>query len=156
MDRKQDFLCRVNAGLQSPVARRKVQSVCDKIVAIAKDCGLQARSLVVLAALSSVVVANGKSPARRLLKFQPNYGRGDAYNSLADLRSLEVLMDVFAIFPNQRVMLCTADKNLALFWSGIRASNFVRLTDNTSFDFDRSSDLFPGVTKEQWEGWFTE
>ena len=155
IDRKQDFLMRLNPRLQSPVARRKVQSVCNEVIATAKACGLHVRSLVVLAALSSVVVANGKSPAKGLLKFKAGYGREEAYNALADLRSLELLMHIFAIWPDQRVMLCTADKDLALFWSGIRASNFVRHGGHISFDVDAAA-LFPRVTQEQWTAWLTE
>ena len=155
MDRKQDFLIRLNPRLQSPVAQHRVQSVGNDVVATAKACGLQVRSLVVLAALSSVVVANGKSPAKGLLKFKAGYGREEAYNALADLRSLELLMHIFAIWPDQRVMLCTADKDLALFWSGIGASNFVRQVGNISFDID-ATPLFPDVTQEQWKTWLTE
>ena len=155
MDRKQDFLIRLNPKLQSPVAQHRVQSVGNEVVATANACGLQVRSLVVLAALSSVVVANGKSPAKGLLKFKAGYGREEAYNALADLRSLELLMHIFAIWPDQRVMLCTANKDLALFWSGIRASNFVRHGGHISFDVDAAA-LFPSVTQEQWTTWLTE
>ncbi|MER9064154.1 hypothetical protein [Mesorhizobium sp. M0698] len=155
MDRKQDFLIRLNPRLQSPVALHRVQSVGNEVVSTAKACGLQVRSLVVLAALSSVVVANGKSPAKGLLKFKARYGREEAYNALADLRSLELLMHIFAIWPDQRVMLCTADKDLALFWSGIRASNFVRHGGHISFDIDPGA-LFPGVTQEQWMTWLID
>ncbi|MER9683828.1 hypothetical protein NKJ23_31900 [Mesorhizobium sp. M0184] len=155
MDRKQDFLIHLNPRLQSPTAQHRVQSVGNEVVATAKACGLQVRSLVVLAALSLVVVANGKSPAKGLLKFKASYGREEAYNALADLRSLELLMHIFAIWPDHRVILCTADKDLALFWSGIGASNFVRHVGNISFDINAAA-LFPGVTQEQWRTWLTQ
>src|SRR5579859_2114735 len=29
-----------------------------------------------------------------------------------------------APFPNEKILLCTGDKDLALFWAGVRASDF--------------------------------
>ncbi len=69
--------------------------------------------------------------------------------SLADLRSLEVLMHIFAIWPDQRVMLCTADKDMALFWTGLRASNFMYQAGRMSFDVDPAA-LLPGISSQQW------
>jgi len=77
---------------------------------------------------------NGSSPAKRLLKFDRGYTREDAYNALADLRALEILMSLFAIYPDQRLMLCTADKDLALFWVGLGASNFAMSDGRMFFD----------------------
>jgi len=41
-----------------------MKAACDEILATAKRCGVPGHSLVVLAALSSVLVPNGKSPAK--------------------------------------------------------------------------------------------
>lgn len=72
-----------------------------------------------------------------------------AYNALADLRALEVLMSLFALFPGQRIMLCTGDKDLALLWSGIRASDFAWADGHVSFKLSPVEDLLPGVSPEQ-------
>jgi len=142
--RKQGFLERLNPMLKSPVSKKKVRSLCDAVLAAAQECDIPIRSLVVLAALSSIVVSNGQSPARRMLKFKGEYTSADAYNALADLRSLEILMYTFALFPDQRVMLCTADKDMALFWAGLRASNFAFSCGRLSFDI-APGDLLPGL-----------
>lgn len=128
MERKQQFLLRLAADLQAPASASRRPFLWNHILAIAKACGVPKHSLVVLAALSVVCVANGASPAKRLLKPSANYTSQDAYNALADLRSLEMLINLFAMFPHERVMLCTGDKNLALFWTGLRASDFRRLS----------------------------
>ncbi|RWM12900.1 MAG: hypothetical protein EOR73_30460 [Mesorhizobium sp.] len=150
MARKQDFLERLNPKLKSPIGRKNVQSLWDEVLATAQDCGISRNSLVVLAALSTVIVSNGRSPAKSLLKFGEEYTRGDAYNALADLRSLEILMHIFALFPDQRVMLCTADRNMALFWVGLCASNFIFSHGRMTYDM-APVDLLPGITDEQWK-----
>jgi hypothetical protein len=125
MVRKQNFLERLNRKLKSPVARQDIQARCDEILSEAEACCISKASLVVIAALSTVVIPNGRSPAKRLLKFDQGYTKAHAYNALSDLRSLELLMYSFAMFPDQHVMFCTTDKDLALFWIGLSASNFV-------------------------------
>lgn len=85
-----------------------------------------------------------------MLKFDNQYTRADAYNASADLRSLEILMYIFALFPDQRVMLCTADKSMALFWVGLQASNFAFHKGRMTFDVT-PDDLLPGITRKQWE-----
>ncbi len=145
--RKQQFLMRVAPSLTAPVSRRNMQARRDEMLVAADECGVSRNSLVVLAALSSVVVPNGGSPAKKLLKFKAGYCEQDAYNALADLRSLELLIHLFAWFPDEPTLLCTADRNLALFWTGIRASNFKRKGAGVSFDLSPSEDLFAGSTE---------
>jgi hypothetical protein len=148
--RKQDFLIRLNPKLKSPVSRNNARSYWDEVLAVADDCGIPRASLVVLAALSTVVMPQGGNPAKSLLKFGEAYARKDAYNGLADIRALEILMYLFALFPDQRAMLCTADKDMALFWVGLHASNFAFSHGRMTCDL-APADLLPSVANEQWE-----
>ncbi len=150
MARKHDFLTRLNSKLKSPIGRRDVQARWDDVLAAADASGVTRTSLAVVAALSTVVVPGGKSPARRLLKFDNRYSQADTYNALSDLRALELLMHIFALFPNEHVMLCTADKSMALFWAGLQASNFTSVHGRLSFDV-APQDLLPGVSERQWK-----
>lgn len=147
--RMQEFLLELSPKLAAPVGKADRQARWEEVLDAAQVRGIPHSSLTVVAALSAILVQNGNSPARRLLKFRHNYTRQLAYNALADLRSLEMLMLIFGLFPDQRVMLCTADKDMALFWAGLRASNFVvnggQLTYNLA-----PTDLMPGITDEQW------
>lgn len=155
MGRRQQFLVRLAPLIGSPVSRRNMQARWDQTLSIAQDCGVQYNSLVALAALSSVVVPNGRSPAKGLLKFKVGYCDGDAYNALADLRSLEILINLFGYFPDEPAQLCTADKNLALFWTGLQASGFVRTSDGVTFDMDPVEEILPGEWGEQWRSLFS-
>jgi hypothetical protein len=68
MARKQEFLMRLAPKLHGNVGARRLMAVWDDVLAVADECGVPRRSLVVLAALSSAAVPNGKSPAKKLLK----------------------------------------------------------------------------------------
>jgi hypothetical protein len=151
--RKQDFLLRLAPSLASPVGKTRLPSLWKKVTAAAKDCGLSNNSLVVLATLSSILMPNGSSPARGILKFGPGYTEEHAYNALADLRALDILMCLFALYPNQRLMLCTSDKDMALFWVGLGASNFALSDGYPSFTVT-PTELLPGITEAQWESVF--
>lgn len=149
--RKQQFLTRIAPSVAAPVSAKDMRKRWNEVLAEADDCKVSRRSLVVLAVLSSIVVSNGKSPAKGLLKFKPNYQAEDAYNALVDLRSLEFLIHTFAMFPNEPTLLCTADKNLALFWAGIQASNFARTKSGVSVDFSLVNDLLGGPMASAWQ-----
>jgi hypothetical protein len=144
--RKQRFLLRIAPSLAAPVSRKDMQARWDEMLAAADECGVPRGSLAVVASLSSIAVPNGCSPAKRLLNFKPGYGAGDAYNALADLQSLELLIHAFALFPDVPTQFCTADKDLALFWTGMRASNFERIGKSVTCKLSPVEQLFPGQT----------
>lgn len=157
MARKQDFLARLAPKLLAPVSARRLPAVWEEVLATADECNVPRRTLVVLAALSAISVPNGRSPAKRLLKLtEPNYSAELAYNALADLRSLEVLMHLFALFPNERILLCTGDKDLALFWAGIRASDFNWRSRYFQAKFSPVEALLPNVLPERMASYFNE
>jgi hypothetical protein len=87
---------------------------------------------------------------------EPNYSAELAYNALADLRSLEVLMYLFALFPNERLLLCTGDKDLALFWAGIKASDFNWRSGYFQGKFSPVEALLPNVLPERMASYFNE
>lgn len=151
--RKQEFLTRVASSLASPVAKGRRMERLEEAVTTARSCGVPARSLVSLAVLSAIAVPNGGSPARRLLKFRHGYSAQDAYNSIADIRSLEILISLCSLFPDQPVQLCTADKDLALLWAGIQASNFRRTEDGAGFSYDLApiEQLLPDESISVWQ-----
>ena len=150
MDRDQAFLLRLAPSLKSPVGRKHLDQRWNEVLDAADAFGVPRDSLVVLAALSSVAVPGGASPAKALLKFKDGYDAADAYNALADLRSLDMLIHIFAAFPDEIVQLCTADKSLALFWTGICASNFWGDGQNISYDMEPVEGLLPGDTLDKW------
>jgi hypothetical protein len=157
MRHKQECLARLAPKLRAPVAARRVDELWDEVLMTADDCKVPRHSLAVLAALSTVCVPNGKSPAKGLLKMTAaNYSAEHAYNALADLRSLEVLMQLFAVFPNEKILLCTGDKDLALFWAGIRASDFSWNNGRFECRFSPIEALLPNVTLERKASYFSK
>lgn len=148
--RRTRFLQEVAPLLAAPVGRREVRARWRNILAAADVNGVARSSLVVLAALSAAAVPNGRSPARSLLKCARAYSAGDAYNALADLRSLELLLGLFALAPDQQIHLCTCDKALALFWVGLRASNVRRVGPAVTFDLAPVPELLPGEALDWW------
>jgi len=54
-------------------------------------------------------------------------------------------------------MLCTGDKNLALFWAGIRASGFMRgANGSVTYTLSPVEALLPNVTSDLWEACMSE
>jgi len=149
MARKQDFLMHLAPMLQSPVGANRKARLWDEVLVAADSFEIPRQSLTVLAALSAVVVPNGRSPAKRLLKLKAGYTAEDAYNALADLRALEVMMCLFALYPHEKLMLCTGDKDLALFWVGIQAHDFRWSGEHASFSMSPVDDLLPDVSAAQ-------
>jgi hypothetical protein len=150
MMRKKDFLLRVAPGLASPVARRNIDDKWKEILEAADACRVPRFSLVVLAALSAVVVPNGAGPGKRLLKPKRAYGEADAYNALCDLRSLDILLYALACFPEENTQLCTADRNLALFWCGLQATDVQRSGLSISFSLAPHEALLGAQYCRRW------
>jgi hypothetical protein len=149
MARKQAFLRQVAPILCAPVARRDLDPRWETIIAAAKECGVVRASLVVLAVLSALVNP-GRSAAKSLLKFHAAYSDGDAYNALSDLQALELLLYCLAFFPDMQTQLCTADRNLALFWVGARVWDIHRDGDGIRFTMTPHDAILPEMYAERW------
>ena len=104
---------------------------------------------MVLAVLSGVINSDANA-ARRLLKFKAAYGPEDAYNALADLNALEVLLYRITLYPKMQTQLCTGDRNLALFWAGIGADDFERDGKGMRCTFTPHPAILPECYAERW------
>ncbi|HEY6817684.1 MAG TPA: hypothetical protein VI168_19280 [Croceibacterium sp.] len=151
LERKQHFLRCIAPCMVSPVARRDVEARWNDVVLAADLYGVPRQSLVVLAALSAVAVPNGKSPAKNLLKFRNGYTEAEAYNALADLRAIELFIGCHCLFPSEPMQICTADKPMALVWTGIQASNFRWIGTGFSYDMTPVEGLFPESVGLSWQ-----
>ena len=156
LDCKQRFLHHIAPRTISPVAQRDVEARWKEIIETADLHSVPRQSLVVLAALSAVAVPNGKSPAKRMLKFRNGYTEADAYNALADLRAIELFIGCHCLFPEEPMQLCTGDKDMALLWSGLQASNFRRSGRGFSYDMAPVEGLFPESLGLSWKDFLEE
>ncbi|WP_409286853.1 hypothetical protein [Pseudomonas guariconensis] len=145
MARKTAFLCEVAPKLCSPVSAVRRPEMWGWVLEVAKKFAVPREALVVLATLSIVSVSKGANPAKRLIKPAASYSSADAYNALADLRALEILMHLYAAFPQERLMLCTRDRDLSLFWAGIRASGFRLEGQTLTYTLSPVEELLPNL-----------
>ncbi len=149
MARKQAFLRHVAPILAAPVARRDVDRRWQEVLTAAKDFGVEQASLVVLAVLSTIVNP-ARCAAKSLLKFHVTYSDADAYNALSDLQALDLLLYCLACFPEMHTQLCTADRNLALFWVGANASDIARQGDGIRFTMTPHDAVLPEPYAKRW------
>lgn len=155
MTKERSFLMELAPKLHSPTSATKKEECWNQIFVAAKKHGISRRSLVVVAALSAISIPNGKSPAKRVLKLVKNFTDKCAYNALADLRALEIFIGLIAAFPDQPLMLCTKDRNLALFWVGMNISD-IELKDGTvGFELSNVDELLPHMTPSQRNSLFS-
>jgi hypothetical protein len=149
MTRKQAFLRHVAPILAAPVARRDVDRRWQEVLEAARGFGIMHASLVVLAVLSTIVNP-ARCAAKSLLKFHAAYSDADAYNALSDIQALDLLLYCLAFFPEMHTQICTADRNLALFWVGAGAADVARDGDGISFTITPHDALLPEVYAERW------
>lgn len=149
MARKQAFLRHVAPVLSAPVARRDIDRRWQEVFQAANDFGVLQASLVVLAVLSTIVNPR-RCAAKSLLKFHGAYSDADAYNALSDLQALDLLLYCLACFPEMHTQLCTADRNLALFWVGANASDIHRQGDGLRFTMTPHEAVLPESYAARW------
>ena len=149
MVRKQAFLRHVAPILAAPVARRDIDRRWQEILAAARDFGVVEASLVVLAVLSTIVNP-ARCAAKSLFKFHAAYSDADAYNALSDLQALDLLLYCLAFFPDMHTQLCTADRNLALFWVGAGASDIAQEGSGIRFTMTPHDAVLPEGYAQRW------
>ena len=151
---KQQFLLTLAPVLKSPVRRSLVAQRWAEVLACADACGVRRASLVVMAALSVVAVPNGASPAAKVLKFKEGYDFKDAYNALADLRSLEILIALQGMFPDNPPQIWTIDRPMAELWTAMGVSNIRRTRTAFSFDLTPIEAMMPQAQIAVWRAEF--
>lgn len=148
MARQQRFLMELACHLQSPVSIKNRERAWHSVLASANRHGVESTSLVAIAALSCVVAPQHACPARRVLKPKGDYAESDAYNALADLQKLELLLNHIAMFSDEELMLCTRDVGLARFWTALGAEAITRLDGKLTLTFAWPHPLFPSIPRE--------
>jgi len=56
-----------------------------------------------------------------------------------------------ALYPAEPIQLCTADRNLALFWVGLQGSDFRQIEGGFASDLSPAEELLPGEWFAQWQ-----
>lgn len=145
-EREISFLRAVAPSLTSRVSDREFGSALERLFGEAHAHRVARDSLVFLAALSCLAEdkhGSGVAVGRKLLKPSASYTVADAYNALADMRHLEMLIQSHLLPGRESFALCTADQALALFWAGIAPREIAAGDGAASFTVTLEPGLFP-------------
>jgi len=135
--------------------RKKLEA---EVLRIAKTEYVGADSLPVIALLSCIYDGGGVScshraatPGRAVLKPKSSYSAEDAYNALADLFFLELMLHIFEFFPEDHPVLYTRDVGITAFWSALQPTQRQRThlcnqRVKITVTFRLSNGLFPSLT----------
>lgn len=125
------FLREVCPSVAQPAGLRQQAEVEQKVLRIARECGISPTSFVVLAVLSCLYDNVSGSihrkilkPGRAILKPKKEYSEGDAYAALADLLFLELIISIKGSGLSERPVFYTHDLGLAAFWSALNLREF--------------------------------
>jgi len=124
------------------------EDVIRKLCAIAAKEDIEHLSLPFLLAWLVITLPQGKNPAMQLLKpGKREPPEQKAYNALADIRQLQLLVYASALFPGQPTALLTHDRALAEIWTGLCIKD-MRMNGKKcdfSIDFGSKAPFFSNV-----------
>lgn len=86
--------------------------------------------------------------ARRVLKPTSSYKEGDAYNTISDINALNIFIQLWSIF-NKPYPICTCDKGLVAFWSGLNPIKISSKNNKIDIKFTFNECLFPRLNTKQ-------
>jgi len=117
---RQRLLIKAAPLVASPIPLTRLRHVWDELLNLSDHYGVARSSLLVCALISSTAASQGNNPALALLKPRKNYSDKHAFNALADLRALDLLIAASTDFPKIKVALLTEDRALAQYWAGLQ------------------------------------
>ena len=92
---------------------------------------LRRTDLVVIAAISCIYDSSPELPShkiyrpgRAIIKPKPKYTSKMSYNAVADIFSLEILINSYALLNNCDTVIYTEDQGLVAFWTALKPSEF--------------------------------
>jgi hypothetical protein len=149
LERETEFLLQTVPLIIHPVVDSRLEKISFEILERARKLKVKTDSLVTVAVLSCLYQrsdGSGFLAARRLVKPKKGYLQPDAYNALSDLRAIEMFTSGLG-FQRERFALCTCDRAMAAFWSGLNV-RFARWhNERPTFSITLTEDLFPRLDK---------
>lgn len=139
---RQRFLVKAAPLIASPIPRVRLRQVWDELLDLSDHYGVARSSLLVCALISASAARQGNNPALALLKPRKNYTDKNAFNALADLRALDLLIGASTDFPERRVALLTVDRALAQYWAGLQVHSSHREGDQIRYAIRPHKTLF--------------
>jgi hypothetical protein len=152
--RESQFLQKTVPLIVDRVSRNQEQRVLSKIITDADSLGINRRSLISLLVLSCLYEnIDGVPPSigRKIIKPKPNYGEGDCYNAITDLRHIEVAMAVDSLFPEKAFSLCTCDEGITSLWCALAQNGEITKEKMIEITFDTPFHLFQRLTSSNMD-----
>lgn len=146
------FLEKVSNSLINRVSDRNLKAKTKEILDIADSIKLNRNSLVLVLALACIYEkkdGSGLLIGRKIIKPSKSYSIKDAYNTVSDLRAIEILIASKCFDFGLNVSFLTSDIALAGFWCALGLKNYSLKNENPTFSIKLSSDLFPRVGAEE-------
>lgn len=155
LERRQSLLLKASSLVSQPVGQRHRPQVEAEILALSRTHSVPPKSFPVVALLSCLYDGHDAPshpafrPGRAVLKPTATYTKSDAYNALADLSFLELMLQFPSVTPGVEYVLYTRDKGLAALWSALRPwlAQDAGASLTPMFTLDRS--MFPGLTEDE-------
>jgi hypothetical protein len=144
------FFCEICPLLVAPTSDARLRSVCDRVLAVADQLGVDRQSLAVVAALSCLFEdprSGAWSIGRNILKPKQRYEPADAYNAISDLRHIEMAALGHASTVDAQFAFCTSDRAVAALWCVLRIHDVVETVTGPEFMIDYLQELFPRLTE---------
>lgn len=148
---RQCFLTKAAPLLATPVGRKRLPDLWQQLLELAERHGVARASMLVCALFSASAAHPAMNPAIRVLKPRRQYTEKNAFNALADLRSLDLLIAAGTDFPDKRVALLTEDRALALFWVGMQTHSHRRNGTSIHYAMNPHTALFVRLDKQEME-----
>lgn len=146
---RQRFLVKAAPLIAAPVPQARLRQVWDQLLDLCDHYRVPRASLLVCALISASAARQGQNPALALLKPRAHYTDKNAFNALADLRALDLLIGASTDFSERRVALLTEDRALAQYWAGLQAHSFRREGAHIHYDINPHRALFGRLSEAE-------
>lgn len=146
-----NFLLETAPLVSTPYSSEQLDKTQNKIDEKANKYNILGKSLLYILVISCLYERNDSKyfkAARKVLKPQKKYSESDAYNTISDINILNFLIQSWSIFK-EPYPICTCDKGLVAFWSGLNPIQISSKNKKVNFEFTFNEYLFPRLNIEQ-------
>lgn len=146
-----NFLIETVPLVLTPHPEKKLAEKQTKIDEISMKYNVFGNSFVYFLIISCLYERNDKKffkTARKVLKPKKNYNEIDAYNTISDINILNLFIQSCSAF-DEPFSICTCDKGLVAFWSGLNPIAMSNKNKKIKIEFTLNECLFPRLDVEQ-------
>ncbi len=145
------FLLETAPLVSNPYPSQQIFIIQKEIDDIAIKHDLLGKSFLYFLVISCLYERNDSKffkAARNVLKPKQRYNESDAYNTISDINILIFFIKLCSAF-NKQYPVCTCDKGLIAFWSGLNPIKISSKNKQIDIKFTLNECLFPRLSIEQ-------